>query len=90
MGNHFSQLSEQTIDNFVLAAREGGRQLANLTGAQRSEIITTLGDLLIKRKDDIMLANSRDLENAEKENLGTAERDRLKMTDAKIASLAYG
>ncbi|CAG7835283.1 unnamed protein product [Allacma fusca] len=70
-------------------AKEGGRRLANLDGATRSEIIKRIGELLITRKTDIMTGNNRDLENA-KEKLGSAEYDRLKLTDAKITSLAAG
>ncbi|CAG7835285.1 unnamed protein product [Allacma fusca] len=77
-------------ENLAELAKEGGRQLANLEGAQRSQMIKSIGELLISRKDDIMIANNRDLENAEKEKLGSAEFDRLKLTDAKITSLAVG
>jgi len=92
VGTLFSTLSHGSTSPEYVAeqARDGGRQLANLSGAQRSEIIKTLGELLIKRKEDIITANQHDLELAEKENIGSAEYDRLKLTDQKIANLAYG
>lgn len=80
----------RTPENIAELAQDGGRQLVNLTGEQRSSIIRNIGELLIDRKADILSANQRDLDNADKEKLSSAETDRLKLTDAKIISLADG
>ncbi|CAG7835281.1 unnamed protein product [Allacma fusca] len=79
----------RSAENIAELAKKGGRQLANLTGAQRSEMIHSIAELLISRKADIMIANQRDLEIA-KDSLNSAEYDRLKLTDAKINSVATG
>ena len=75
---------------YIYIAKQGGRQLENLTGQQRREIIENVADLLISKTPDIMIANQRDLEQAELDKIEPAVIDRLKLTDAKIASLATG
>ncbi|CAG7730261.1 unnamed protein product [Allacma fusca] len=91
VGTFFTTHAHSTTSPEHIAdlAKKGGRQLANLTGAQRSEMINSIGELLISRKEDILIANRRDLENA-KDTLSSAECDRLKITDVKINSLASG
>lgn len=76
--------------SYYYPAKEGGRQLYNLTGAQRSDIIHNMADLLVSKKPDIKIANDRDLELAEQNKLQSAIFDRLKLDDAKIMSLAEG
>lgn len=71
-------------------AKEGGRLLYNLTGAQRSDVIHSMADLLISKSAEIRIANDRDLELAELNKLQPAILDRLKLDDAKIQSLAIG
>ena len=50
--------------HFYVSARKGGRRLQELTGEQRSEIIITLSDLLLSKKDSILEANAADIELA--------------------------
>lgn len=47
-----------------VSARKGGRRLQELTGEQRSEIIITLSNLLLSKKDQILEANAADIELA--------------------------
>lgn len=49
-----------------------------------------MADLLISKTPEIMVANQRDLEQAEVDKIESSVIDRLKLTDAKIASLAAG
>lgn len=45
---------------------------------------------MVAKTSDIMIANQRDLELAELSKIEPAVIDRLKLTDAKIESLAIG
>ncbi|XP_021960904.1 delta-1-pyrroline-5-carboxylate synthase isoform X1 [Folsomia candida] len=83
-------LGTRSPEHIADLAKEGGRQLYNLTGAQRSDIIHNMADLLVSKKPDIKIANDRDLELAEQNKLQSAIFDRLKLDDAKIMSLAEG
>lgn len=49
---------------FYIAARKGARRLQELSGEQRAEIIVTLSDMLLNKKDQIIEANAADLEIA--------------------------
>lgn len=70
-----------------VTARDGGRQLQNLNGNQRSEIIENLSELLLQRQPQILQANLEDLK--EHETSGPL-RGRLTLTPAKLKSLSDG
>ena len=76
-------------------ARDGGRQLQNLTGNQRSDIIENLAELLLQRQPQILKANAEDLKilnelNTTKHGGVGPLRGRLTLTPAKLKSLSDG
>lgn len=77
------------------SARDGGRQLQNLTGNQRSDIIENLSELLLQRQPQILKANAEDLKilnemNTTKHGGVGPLRGRLTLTPAKLKSLSDG
>jgi delta-1-pyrroline-5-carboxylate synthetase len=73
-----------------LAARNGGRNLAAQSGAVRSAILNRLAQLLEEESASIAAANAADVAEAEKSNLAAPLLARLKLSPAKLASLAEG
>ena len=76
-------------------ARDGGRQLQNLTGNQRSDIIENLAELLLQRQPQILKANAEDLKilnemNTTKHGGVGPLRGRLTLTPSKLKSLSDG
>ena len=71
----------------MFLARDGGRQLQNLTGSQRSEIIQNLSELLLQRQPQILQANLEDLKECDTSG---PLRSRLTLTPGKLKSLSDG
>ena len=74
----------------LFPAKTGGRDLQNLSGVQRSDIILQIADLLSAKRADILSANEVDLNSVEEKNVSSSMIDRLKLTDSKIESLVTG
>ena len=70
-------------------AREGGRVLASLDSGARAHIVSNLAELLEERSPQILGANQQDLDAAH-DTLDAALIARLKLDEAKIASLSNG
>lgn len=72
------------------AARDQARKLQSLPHSERKAILYAVAEALENEKDVILAANKVDLANASKD--GTSEQlvNRLKLTDAKIATLSSG
>nr|CAH0103046.1 unnamed protein product [Daphnia galeata] len=84
-----------SIESAAEHARDGGRQLQNLTGNQRSDIIENLSELLLQRQPQILKANAEDLKilnemNTTKHGGVGPLRGRLTLTPAKLKSLSDG
>ncbi|CAK8678590.1 unnamed protein product [Clavelina lepadiformis] len=72
-------------------AREGSRELQQLTTDKRVEILHRLADLLEEREQEIMSANHMDVALAKKGGtLSQALMDRLVLSPARIRELAKG
>ncbi len=72
------------------AARAAARQMAAAPSAKKDQVLRTLADLLILRKDEIQKANAEDIEAAKNNNYPAAFIDRLTATDAVIEKMAEG
>ncbi|KAL7456768.1 hypothetical protein ACHAWC_009783 [Mediolabrus comicus] len=72
------------------AVRDQARKLQSLPHSERKAILYAVAEALENEKDVILAANKVDLDNASKD--GTSEQlvNRLKLTDAKIATLSSG
>ncbi len=69
-------------------ARAASRELACVTGGLKNRWLQTAAQLLRERKADIMAANQQDLEKAPEFGLSSAATDRLRLTDARLESMA--
>ncbi|XP_064599761.1 delta-1-pyrroline-5-carboxylate synthase-like [Liolophura sinensis] len=92
VGTFFTDVKTTTasVEDQAMLARDGGRDLQALDPAQRAEIIDRLANSLLQRKDEILAANTKDLENAYVQGLDMNLLSRLKLTEAKLETLAEG
>lgn len=72
------------------AVRAAQRRLGATEGAARAAVLDRLADLLFERQDDLLAVNARDLEAARRDELAAPLLDRLKLSPAKLATLADG
>lgn len=92
IGTFFTNNSDSGLEVEVLTknARVGSRLLQSLDPSQRAGAIKTLAELLETRQPDILVANQRDMEEAERSGLSSSLMARLRLTPAKLNSLAEG
>ena len=72
------------------AARSEARKLQALPYEVRQNILRAVADALIDRQTELMEANALDVEAAEKDGVALVLKKRLKLTEAKFATLAAG
>ncbi|MEM1098190.1 MAG: aldehyde dehydrogenase family protein, partial [Planctomycetota bacterium] len=71
-------------------AREASRGAAASPGKQRSEALLGMADAIESRRGELQAANQIDLDAAPALGLSDAMIDRLRLTDARLASMAQG
>src|SRR2546423_9266938 len=71
-------------------ARAAERLLRTATGAQKNDWLLRSAAALESRTDEVLEANARDLTAAEALGLSSALLDRLKLTPARLRSMAGG
>ena len=71
-------------------ARAASRVLATASSAAKNDALLTAADLLGDRAADIVAANAVDLEAAAAAGMEAGPLDRLRLTEARIASMAAG
>ena len=74
----------------AVAARTEARKLQVMPLETRRSILNAIADALMERKAELLKANGVDLEEAEKNNVSNVLKKRLKLTDAKLSTLASG
>lgn len=84
-----ANVSEEAREKAV-AARTEARKLQALPHETRQNILRTVADALLDRKEELLEANALDLVAAEKDGLGLVLKKRLGLTEAKLATLASG
>ncbi|CAB9527522.1 Gamma-glutamyl phosphate reductase [Seminavis robusta] len=72
------------------AARAEARKLQALPYEVRQSILSAVADALIERQKELLDANTLDVEAAEKDGIALVLKKRLKLTEAKLATLAAG
>lgn len=77
-----------TVLQRIQAAKDASYSLASASTASKNAALKTIAELLVARSAEILAANSIDLEQAVKSNLATGLQDRLRLSDARIKSLA--
>ena len=74
----------------VTQTRSAQRELANAPAAQRSKALVHLADVLNERQDAILAANQRDLDLAQEAQIAEPLISRLRLSPAKLNTLADG
>ena len=72
----------------IQAAKDASYSLASASTASKNAALKSIAELLVARSAEILAANLMDLEQAVKSNLATGLQDRLRLSDARIKSLA--
>ncbi|MGH8048332.1 MAG: glutamate-5-semialdehyde dehydrogenase [Chthoniobacterales bacterium] len=83
------QLSE-LISDIGRRARVASRSLSNLSTETKNAILRAMADELLVRESAILEANARDVAGAAEHGLAAAAIDRLKLTSARLRSMAEG
>lgn len=82
--------SEASAEDMAIAARAGCRQLQKLSSDERASILQCIARELVAQSDEILKANQADLYAAEASSLDEGLLARLKLTKAKLETLADG
>ncbi|CAD5118223.1 DgyrCDS6945 [Dimorphilus gyrociliatus] len=92
IGTFFTPLQQTTtpIEIQAAKARDGGRELQQLSPTQRSEIINHLANSLLDNQNEILVANKHDLEEARRIGLSGPLISRLVLSPNKLANLSGG
>jgi glutamate-5-semialdehyde dehydrogenase len=71
-------------------ARAASRVLATASSGAKNVALLTAADLLADRRADLLAANEADLDAAAANGMESGPLDRLRLTDARLASMAEG
>lgn len=82
-------ISKEARDK-TTAARSEARKLHALPLQVRQDILRAIADALLRRKDELLAANLIDMDAAERDNISMVLKNRLKLTEAKLETLAEG
>jgi delta l-pyrroline-5-carboxylate synthetase len=74
----------------AVSARDEARKLQNLPHSERKVILHAVADALEAEKGTLLAANEIDLENADRDGTDAQLVRRLKLTEAKLATLSSG
>jgi glutamate-5-semialdehyde dehydrogenase len=77
-----------TMQDLGRRARAAQKQLAATSGAQRAAALSTAAAELEQRQTEILAANRRDVERAIERGLPAAMLDRLRLDEARLASVS--
>ncbi len=72
------------------AAKQSSRVLAKAASGEKNKALNMIADKLIERQDEILKINEEDMEKGRNNDLSRALLDRLKLTEARIESMAQG
>jgi glutamate-5-semialdehyde dehydrogenase len=85
-----SVATAESIAELGRRAKAASRQLALTSTAERNQALLAAADLLVARSDDILAANRTDIDRAESEGVSPTVVDRLRLTPARVESMAGG
>ncbi|KAL9188531.1 hypothetical protein ACHAXT_006909 [Thalassiosira profunda] len=80
----------EVASQMATSSRDQARKLQSLSYAERKAILYSVAEALEAEKDALLAANKIDLDNAEKDGTDIHLVRRLKLTDAKLATLSAG
>ncbi|MBJ7347391.1 MAG: glutamate-5-semialdehyde dehydrogenase [Thermoleophilaceae bacterium] len=81
-------VTEQSVAQICLAAKQAARELAVLPTATRDAALLAIADAIEARSDEILAANQIDLDNGREAGLDAALMDRLLLNEARLAGIA--
>jgi glutamate-5-semialdehyde dehydrogenase len=79
-----------TVDELGRRAQAASRQLAGAGTPSKNAALLTAADLLLERAAEIQAANDADLAAAQAAGMEAGPLDRLRLTDARLESMAEG
>jgi len=79
-----------TIVQQAQKAKQAAQKLAHLPTASKDKILHAMAKILLEQQSSILAANEKDLQQAKQAGLSDALCDRLKLTPARIESMAAG
>jgi glutamate-5-semialdehyde dehydrogenase len=79
-----------SVAELGLRVKAASRLLATASTEQKNAALTAAADLLVARADEILRANEVDVARAEAEGVSATVVDRLRLTPARIDSMASG
>ncbi|MHB8320106.1 MAG: glutamate-5-semialdehyde dehydrogenase [Acidimicrobiales bacterium] len=83
-------MSTTQLHELAGRVQEASRELARTSCETRDAVLTTAAENLVARAEQILEANSEDLRRAEAERIGETAVDRLRLTEARVTSMADG
>lgn len=78
------------IQEIGISAKKAARELSRLGTTEKNLILHTLGENLVKRKNEIIAANEADLAKGKENGLSEALMDRLLLNEGRILSMKDG
>jgi glutamate-5-semialdehyde dehydrogenase len=81
---------EQAIDELATRAKTASATLMALSTEKKNQVLSTMADLLILKKQHLQAENDKDLEAGNNKGLSAAMLDRLRLSDAVVDSMVSG
>lgn len=78
------------LENIGESARKASRILAKMNSVQKDSTLNAVADAIVSKQEYLISENQKDLDIAEKNGMAPALLDRLKLTQARINSMAEG
>src|SRR5271169_3583576 len=83
-------MTQSALDQLGARARAASREIARSSSGARDSALRLAADLLESESTSLLGANEDDLARAESEGLGETALDRLRLSEARISSMAEG
>ena len=77
-----------TLTDKLAAARDAARVLATATTAQKNQALRSIADAVVSNAPRILAANEQDLARGRESGMATGLQDRLRLDEARLASLS--
>ena len=77
------------LEEMGKAARAAAWKLADLSAAEKNQVLLTIADRLEAESEGILAANEQDLAEARQNGMSAALLDRLTLTPARLSAIAY-
>jgi glutamate-5-semialdehyde dehydrogenase len=80
----------ETVADLGRRAKAASRRLAQASTAEKNAALLAAADVLVERTPEILEANAADLASAEADGMAPSALDRLRLSEARIESMAAG